>query len=424
MRLFPHCFLFLIFCLFLGSFNPLHSQGNLLIVGGGLENDNAYIFNELVRLSGGSEKTIVSVIPAASGVAAQTFANFRMALIRYGVKPENIHLIPIAMVDDDSTTLVDEAEWINNGNDLQLAEIVKNSTCVWFSGGDQLRIIKTLLRPDGSRTPVLEAVWEVFESGGVVGGTSAGAAIMSNPMIGSGSSMGALVHGVATSAAGEDLPDHEGVLLTTGLGFFSPGIVDQHFHARSRTGRLITAMLHTKQQLAFGIDENTALVFYAKENLIKVAGTAGLTILDASVAVNNQTGSFNSTENLRIHYLENGDAFHLLTGEIVPAEGKKLINKDENYNTSNPIPGGMFSSGSFGFHNLLTKHLMDNKGLNAVESLNFFEDGKAFHVRLSKNISSKGYISEKAGKKDSYTIVDISMDIKPVLIKIDTEKQF
>lgn len=414
-------YLILLLSLLASTINPIQSQGNLMIVGGGLENNNTDIFDELVRLSGGTEKAVVSVIPAASGVAAQTFAYFRSELIHFGIKPENIHLIPVAMVDDDSTTLVNEAEWINNGYNLQLAEIVKNSTCVWFSGGDQLRIAKTLLRSDGSRTPVLEAVWEVYESGGLIGGTSAGAAIMSNPMIGSGTSMGALVNGVATSNAGEDLPNHEGVLLTTGLGFFTYGMVDQHFHARARIGRLIAAMLHTKQQIAFGIDENTALVYYGKENLMKVAGTAGVTILNASNAKINKTNSNYNTENLRIHYLENGDTFLLLTNEVIPAEGKRLIIGDEYYNNTNPFPGGMFSTGNTGFHSLITKYLMDNRGLDHVESLNFTDRENAFLISLSKNGDSKGYMKENDSGKDSYTIIDVKMDIKPVHILIDPE---
>ncbi|PKP53890.1 MAG: cyanophycinase [Bacteroidetes bacterium HGW-Bacteroidetes-1] len=414
-------YLILLLSLLVSTINPIQSQGNLMIVGGGLENDNTDIFDELVRLSGGTEKAVVSVIPAASGVAAQSFTYFRLALMHYGIKPENIHLIPVAMVDDDSTKLVNEAEWINNGNDLNLAEIVKSSTCVWFSGGDQLRIAKTLLRSDGSRTPVLEAVWEVYESGGLIGGTSAGAAIMSNPMIGSGTSMGALLNGVATSNAGEDLPNHEGVLLTTGLGFFTFGMVDQHFHARARIGRLIAAMLHTKQQIAFGIDENTALVYYGKENLMKVAGTDGVTILNASNAKINKNNSNYSTENLRIHYLESGDTFLLLTNEVIPAEGKRLTNGHEYYNNTNPFPGGMFSTGNTGFHSLITKYLMDNRGLDHVESLNFTDRENAFLISLSKNGDSKSYMKENDSGKDSYTIIDVKMDIKPVHILIDPE---
>ncbi len=118
----------------------------------------------MIRLAGGNEKASFAVIPSASGVAVQSFVSFQKTLISYGVNPANIHLIPIAMVDDDSTTDVNEATWSKNGEDLQLAGIVKNCSAVWFTGGDQTRTTKTLFLSDGTKTPVLEAVWEVYNA--------------------------------------------------------------------------------------------------------------------------------------------------------------------------------------------------------------------------------------------------------------------
>jgi cyanophycinase len=221
-------------------------QGALVIVGGGLESTNKSVYNQLIGLAGGTDKATFAVIPSASGVSVQSYMSFRNILISYGVKPENIHLINIAMIDDDSTADVNESDWSNNGNDSRLAALVRSCSAVWFTGGDQMRTMKTLLRPDGSKTPVLEAVWEVYRSGGVVGGTSAGAAIMSEAMIGGGNSLGALTHGVVNDYKGDDFPESDGVLMTKGLGFFPLGIVDQHFNKRARIGRLIVALMNEK----------------------------------------------------------------------------------------------------------------------------------------------------------------------------------
>jgi cyanophycinase-like exopeptidase len=57
------------------------SQGNLVIVGGGLEDTNKSIYSDLIGLAGGAEKAIFSVIPTASSVPAQSFASFRSILI-------------------------------------------------------------------------------------------------------------------------------------------------------------------------------------------------------------------------------------------------------------------------------------------------------------------------------------------------------
>ena len=393
-------------------------KGSLVIVGGGLEADNKSVFTQLVELSGGPEKAVFSVIPSASGVATQAYVYFRSELISYGVKPGNIHLIPIAMADDDSTKDVDESTWLNNGNDLKLAEIVRKSSCVWFSGGDQLRTMKTLHKADGSKTPVLEAVWEVFRSGGVVGGTSAGAAIMSEPMIGAGNSMGALKHGVITDYKGEDFPDSDGVLLTHGLGFFPLGMVDQHFNTRARLARLILAMMHEKKtlNLGFGVDENTALIYNGKLKILKVAGAAGVTIVNTADATISHIQSLPLVENVIISYLDESDVYDISTNKIIPAEGKKSIIGNEYYNIANPAQAGMFSGTATNFLNLVTVNLMDNKAVDKIQNINFTGKETGFVVTLSKTPESKGFYSDKP--VDRYTVSGIRMDIAPVKIVV------
>jgi cyanophycinase len=391
-------------------------QGSLVIVGGGLEANNNKVFSQLIELSGGTDKAVFSVIPSASGVATQTFVYFKSELVSYGVKPENIHLIPIAMVDDDSTTDVNESAWSNNGNDLKLAEMVRKSSCVWFSGGDQLRTMKTLVRADGSKTPVLEAVWDVFRSGGVVGGTSAGAAIMSEPMIGAGNSMGALKNGVVMNFKGEDFPEADGVLLTHGLGFFPLGMVDQHFNTRARLGRLIVAMMNDvkKEPLAFGVDENTALIYIGKKKILKVAGGAGVTVVKTSDATISHIQNLPKIENVMISYMDDGDTYDIATGKIIPAEDKTSL-KGKEYNAiSNPAQAGMFSGSASNFLNLITTSLMDNKAVEKVTNLNFTGNDKGFLVTLSKTPQSSGYYSGKPNER--FTVIDIRMDITPVAI--------
>jgi cyanophycinase len=393
-------------------------MGSLVIVGGGLEPDNKSVFTQLIELSGGPEKAVFSVIPSASGVATQTFVYFRSELISYGVKPENIHLIPIAMADDDSTKDIDESTWLNNGSDLKLAEIVRESSCVWFSGGDQVRTMKTLMKPDGSKTPVLEAVWEVFKSGGVVGGTSAGAAIMSEPMIGAGNSMGALKHGVVTEYKGDDFPESDGVLLTHGLGFFPLGMVDQHFNARARLARLIIAMMHEQKtlNLGFGVDENTALIYNGKQKTLKVAGSAGITIVNTANATISHIQNLPQVENVIISYLDEGDVYDITTRTVIPAEGKKSTIGHEYYNNANTSQTGMFSGSSTNFLRLITISLIDNKAVDKVQNINFTDKETGFLVTMSKTPESKGFYTDKPD--DKYTVTNIRMDIAPVKITL------
>ena len=123
---------------------------------------------------------------------------------------------------------------------------------VYFTGGDQANIVGALA-PGGVETPLLAAIRAARAAGGLVAGSSAGAAMMSQPMILGGTSIESVVHGVTAD------PEQPGLLLGDGLGFFRHGMVDQHFIKRGRLGRLVVAMAQAGVRRGFGIDENTAL---------------------------------------------------------------------------------------------------------------------------------------------------------------------
>jgi cyanophycinase len=416
-----------IILLFISSFllsNVVHSQaqsrGNLVIVGGGLEDTNSSVYNQLIGLAGGAGKATFAVIPAASGVSVQSYVSFRNTLISYGVKRENIHLINIALVDDDSTTDVDESSWSNNGSDTRLADLVRSCSAVWFTGGDQSRVIKALVRPDGRRTPVLEAVWGVFRAGGVIGGSSAGAAIMSEAMICGGNSLAALTHGVITDYQGDDFPEGDGLLMAKGLGFFPLGIVDQHFEKRCRLGRLAVALMREKPAFnaGFGIDENTALIYIGSQNLVKVAGASGITIINASKATISYVQNLPEIENLSVSYLEREDSYDGTSGIITPALGKKPTRGNEYNNIQNPGQAGILSANSTSFHDLITINLMDNKGADTVRNVSFSDQNSGFLVTLTKTPSSAGFYTDKPNDQDRYTIFNVRMDISPVQVSI------
>ncbi|MCX6278278.1 MAG: cyanophycinase [Bacteroidetes bacterium] len=420
MNKFPPQIIALLVLLSFNSYSQSLYTGSLVIVGGGLEPTNKNIYNELIELAGGTEKASFAVIPSASGVAMQSYMSFRNILISYRIKPENIHLINIAMIDDDSTKAVNESEWKNNGNDSSLARIVRSCSAVWFTGGDQSRTMKTLLMPDGRKTAVLEAVWDVFRLGGAVGGTSAGAAIMSEAMIGGGNSLAALTHGVITDYSGDDFSESAGVMMSKGLGFFPYGIVDQHFNQRVRIGRLIVALMYEKNRfnLGFGVDENTALIYLGKQNLVKVAGASSVTIIKTADARISYIQKLPEIKNLLVSSLDNGDTFDPITGIITPAGDKKPTRGNEYYNVKNPGQAGIFSSNSASFHDLITINLIDNKGADTVHNLSFFDESTGFQVTLFKMPLSAGFYCDRQNEGDRYTVTNIRMDISPVHISI------
>lgn len=403
----------------IGSYSTF-SQGNLVIVGGGLEANNKHVFNQLIDLAGGAGTASFAVIPSAGGAPMQSFVYFRSELISYGVKPENIHLIPVALMDDDSTREVNESEWKNNGNDPRLADLVRKCSAVWFTGGDQMRTLKTLVLPDGGHTPVLTAVWDVYRSGGVIGGTSAGAAIMSEAMICGGNSLGALTHGVISDYQGDDFPDGDGVLMSRGLGFFPGGIVDQHFEVRSRIGRLSLALMKEKPgtNLGFGVDENTALIYFSKKNLVTVAGASGVTLLNSTDARISYVQDLPRIENLMVSYLEEGDSFDISTGKITAAAGKILTRGNERFSKQDATQTGILSGYSADFHDLITSGLIDQKDAEKVENISFYNQHSGFMVTLSKTPFSEGFYLKLPDSKGRYTVTNIRMDIAPVQVSV------
>jgi cyanophycinase len=395
------------------------SKGHLVIVGGGLEPENTAVYQQMIELAGGPEKATFAVIPSASGVAMQSWVSISKTLRAYGVKAENIHLIKIAVMDDDSTTDVDESKWAENGKDPAIAAVVKKCSAIWFTGGDQMRTMKALKFPDGENTPVLDAVWEVYNRGGLIGGSSAGAAIMSEVMIGNGSSLGALQHEIINENGPEN-EETDALLLTKGMGFFPEGIVDQHFNQRARIGRLAVALMTASEKfsLAFGVDENTALIYSAAERKITVAGANGLTILNAKEATWTKRNGLSAIQNLSLSYLENGDAFLVTTGELIPASGKKATLGNEYYKREHPAQAGILSSNGCTLRDVITINLMDNKGTDHVSNLNFTDEENAFLLTFTKKTTSQGYYNENAREEDEYSVSDIRLDISPVKVTI------
>jgi cyanophycinase len=280
--------------------------------------------------------------------------------------------------------------------------------------------MKTLVRPDGSKTVVLEAVWEVFRSGGVIGGSSAGAAIMSESMIGGGNSLAALTRGVVTDYQGNDFPDGGGVLMLKGLGFFPYGIVDQHFDARARFGRLAVALMDSTYgcRTGFGIDENTALIYLGSQNLLTVAGASGVTILNRADARISYLHNLPCIENLSVSYLMEDDTCDLTTGKILPAAGKKPTRGNEYNDIPNPGQTGILSGNSNTLCDLITINLMDNRSADTVRNVTFYDDHTGFLVTLIKESGSAGFYTEQPYGTERYTVVNVRMDIKPVQIAV------
>ncbi len=268
--------------------------GRLAIIGGRLEADNSTVFAAMKPLC----NSRIAVIPVASDIPEEVGAEAVDSFVRNGIHAE---LLPLF--------------WRRRGDacDQALIERVESCGSVYFTGGDQSRIFRTLIQ-GGRATPLLNSIRAQHAGGGLVAGSSAGAAIMSRQMILGGTSNEALSHGLVDDA---DVP---GLALGEGLDFFPWGMIDQHFIARGRIGRLVVAVRAAGERMGFGIDENTALIVDGERAVVR--GETGVIIVDLSRARN---GDDNSMENVNISYLDDGDEYDLRRNKIVPCRDKKPV---------------------------------------------------------------------------------------------------
>lgn len=261
--------------------------GTVIAVGGALEDDNAAIYRLAIDAMPADARDVV-IIPAASGIIGRSVPRATRAFVAHGVDPARIRSVHVAMADDPGTPDIDESRWSGGASEPEEIAKLSNAGLIWFLGGDQTRIIGTLVGSDGSDTPMLALIRQRLAVGAVVGGTSAGAAVLGEHMIGCGSPEVALTAPVAhdwpACAAIDEGAKDTPLVLAPGLGFL-PGIVfDQHFSQRARLTRLVRAVacIEADAVTGIGVDEDTAFVFDLARETGHAVGTGTITLVDPS----------------------------------------------------------------------------------------------------------------------------------------------
>ena len=303
--------------------------GQLVLVGGGLSDDNATVWGEIVRRAGGPGARI-GVITAASvpesqdpdvgtADASNSVANgaFYVGLLRsYGARSEYVP------VDLDHVGAADDAD---------LATRVARLDGFFFGGGDQYRLVQVLQRgPEQRDSAVLAAIRTALGRGAVVAGTSAGAQIQAGPcMVTGGESWEGLRDGSAPGYF--DDPSVLGYLPRGGFGFFRSGLLDTHFTAYGREGRAVRLAADTGRRRAFGLDPDTALVVdragTAHERL-SVLGRRGVSVLDLGGArVATDAAGRWGVDGVRWTWLTGGDRYVPETDTVVPWRGTSPLRR-------------------------------------------------------------------------------------------------
>jgi cyanophycinase len=193
----------------------------------------------------------------------------------------------------------------SEAGDEDKLRILDEAAGIFFSGGDQLRITSQI-----GDSRIEEKVRALFERGGVVAGTSAGASVMSETMLIKGTSQ-------ETHRIGD-------LHMAPGMGLIRNVIIDQHFAERGRFGRLLGAVAHNPRVLGLGVDENTAAV--VEGNRLTVIGEGAVYVVDAHDVSHSNVAEAKSDVTLSIHdvsvhVLAEGDGFDLQSRRPLPAAG-------------------------------------------------------------------------------------------------------
>jgi cyanophycinase len=254
-------------------------RGYIVPIGGAEDKEgSADILRRFLDVSGGAGARI-AILPTAS-MLADTGSRYEQLFLRLGAGTATA--LPYATREDAA-------------NPDYLAAL-ESADGIFITGGNQLRLTTIL-----GGTIVPKTIRRANARGVTVGGTSAGAAILSEHMIAYGKEGN-------TPHAGE-------VTLVPGFGLTNRIMIDQHFRQRDRLGRLLTALAYNPFAVGVGLDEDTA-AFIDPDRKITVVGAGAITILDASGLTHSsiaevKEGKPVTMTNVRLHILADGGTFDL-----------------------------------------------------------------------------------------------------------------
>ncbi|MBD3224015.1 MAG: cyanophycinase [Caldithrix sp.] len=250
-----------------------HYRGHLIIIGGGSRPEA--VMQKFIQLAGGEEARI-AIIPTASSHYQESGKRCVEEMQNYGVQEARaFHILSQEQANSDS-----------------MVNALQNYSGIFFGGGNQNRLTEFI---NGTRT--LQVLHKMYQEGKTLGGTSAGAAVMSSIMI--------------TGDGNWSILQKDSVISTPGFGMLKEAIIDQHFIARKRFNRLLNLVIQNKVD-GIGIDERTAL--WVKPDLkVEVMGKSVVIHLDVDrTSCPTETDlSTLRAQNIMLNVYGKGDQFQL-----------------------------------------------------------------------------------------------------------------
>ena len=240
------------------------AKGSLVVVGGGTT--TAAIVDKALELAGGSKAKVVLIAEANPEYGPASLAAWKR-------------------------TKAAKVTLLNVQQPAVAIKLIREADLIWMPGGLQGVFMNAIRGTD-----IADTIRRRYRDGAIVGGTSAGAAVMSKVMIGGRSDLDSLRAGSTP-------------YLMEGLSLWPEVIVDQHFLQKGRFNRLTLAILDHPDLIGVGIDEETAVIVHGRQ--FEVIGNNNVTVIDARKASREKLvdGEPAAARNLKVHVLRAGMKF-------------------------------------------------------------------------------------------------------------------
>ncbi len=269
----------------------LIAQGSVMLVGGGGENYNSWSdepYSWFVEQAGHGKIINIDVDESSE---------WYQAYFIYLGADSTSHNLQIATIED--------------ANNPFIYQELLSADGIFIEGGDQWDYISTW-----KNTLVQTAIEYIYDNGGVIGGTSAGLAVLGEVVFDA-------EHGSLTSDQAAYNPYHYRISITDDFLNILPGVLtDSHFNDRGRLGRLSVMLARRNQDfnenlLGIGVEYKTA--FCIDVNMIGTVHGKMVTIIhqtDSSViqCINNEPPQFT---NISFNQLLDGDQYNIETRNLV-----------------------------------------------------------------------------------------------------------
>jgi cyanophycinase len=274
-----------IFTLLINCQNFPHAKGKLVIIGGVQTQE---IVKKFVALAGGPNARII-IIPNAGSEPVLNSEEEQKNFISLGAKADYL-LFTKETADADSN--LKKISWAN---------------AIFFLGGDQVDLTRDMLG-----TKLLQKAYDIYENGGVIAGSSAGAAVMSEVMI-TGNEL------INKDSTVSFVTIEKGNVETKqGFGFLKTVIIDQHFLKRKRHNRTIAVLIEHPRLLGVAIDESTSIIVYP-DDTFEVLGNNQVLVYDPTNATDireDKKGKL-GINNMKLNVLITGDKYDLKSKQVI-----------------------------------------------------------------------------------------------------------